>query len=58
MFGRLLPREGRFFDFFNEHAEQVVKGSLELAALMNHGDDIERRVHNIESMEKIGRAHV
>lgn len=52
MLGRLLPREGRFFDFFNEHAELVVQGSRELAALMASGDDLERRAHNIESIEK------
>lgn len=52
MLGRLLPREGRFFDFFNEHAELIVQGSRELAALMASGDDLERRAHNIESIEK------
>lgn len=52
MFGRLLPREGRFFEFFKEHAELVVQGSRELAALMASGDDLERRAHNIESIEK------
>ena len=52
MFGRLRPRDSRFFDLFNEHAEQVVQGSRELAALMASGDDLERRAHNIESIEK------
>jgi len=52
MFGRLMPREGRFFDLFNEHAELVVQGSRELAALMASGDDLERRAHNVESIEK------
>jgi len=52
MFGNLMPREGRFFDLFNEHAEQVAQGSHELAALMSSGDDLERRAHNIESIEK------
>ena len=52
MFGRLMPQEGRFFDLFNEHAEQIVQGSRELAALMASGDDLERRAHNIESIEK------
>ena len=52
MFGRLMPREGRFFEFFNEHADLVVQGSRELAALMASGDDLERRAHNIESIEK------
>ena len=52
MFGRLMPREGRFFELFNEHAGQVVQGSRELAALMASGDDLEHRAHNIESIEK------
>ncbi len=52
MFGRLMPREGRFFDLFNEHAEQIVEGSRELAALMSSGDDLRRRTYNIESIEK------
>jgi len=34
MFGRFMPREGKFFDLFNAHAEQVVAGSRELTALM------------------------
>lgn len=54
MFGRLLPREGRFFELFNEHAEQLVLGAHELAALMSVGDDIERRAYAIESIEKRG----
>jgi predicted phosphate transport protein (TIGR00153 family) len=52
MFGRLMPQEGRFFDLFNEHAEQIVHGSRELAALMASGDDLECRARNIESIEK------
>ena len=47
MFARLMPRQGRFFDLFNEHAEQIVLGSRELVALMAGQDDIERRAHNI-----------
>lgn len=52
MFGRLMPREGRFFELFNEHADEIVKGSHELLALMTAGDDIERRAYAIESIEK------
>jgi predicted phosphate transport protein (TIGR00153 family) len=40
MFGRLLPKEGRFFDLFNAHAAQVVRAARELKALM---DDYESR---------------
>lgn len=47
-----MPRQGKFFDLFNEHAEQIVLGSKELAALMTTHDDLERRTYNIESIEK------
>jgi uncharacterized protein Yka (UPF0111/DUF47 family) len=52
MFGRLMPKEGRFFELFNEHAEQIVLGSRELVALMVAGDDIQRRAFTIETIEK------
>ena len=52
MFGRLMPKEGRFFELFNEHAEQIVLGSRELVALMVAGDDIQRRAYAIETIEK------
>ena len=26
MFGRLMPREGKYFDLFNAHAELIVQG--------------------------------
>jgi predicted phosphate transport protein (TIGR00153 family) len=54
MFSRFMPREGKFFDLFNEHAALIVEGSLELAALMANGDDLERRARNVESIEKRG----
>src|SRR5688572_33138995 len=34
MFGRLLPKEGRFFDLFNAHATQVVRAARELSTLL------------------------
>ena len=52
MFGSLMPKEGRFFELFNEHAEQIVLGSRELVALMVTGDDIQRRAYAIETIEK------
>jgi predicted phosphate transport protein (TIGR00153 family) len=53
MFGRLMPHEGRFFELFNEHADLIVQGSHALAALMSHGDDIQNRAYQIESVEKM-----
>ncbi len=52
MFGRLMPKEGRFFELFNEHAEQIVLGGRELAALMTSKDDFQRRAFAIETIEK------
>jgi uncharacterized protein len=52
MFGRLMPTEGKFFELFNQHAELCVKGAKEMVALMANFDDLENRVHAIESIEK------
>lgn len=42
MFARFMPQEGKFFDLFNAHAEQIVQGGQALVALMsslNRSDD-------------------
>ena len=52
MFGRLMPTEGKFFDLFNQHADLCVKGAKEMLGLMSNFDDLENRVHAIESIEK------
>jgi predicted phosphate transport protein (TIGR00153 family) len=38
MFNRLMPREGRFFDLFNAHANHITTGARELVALLNDGN--------------------
>ena len=30
LFGKLLPREGNFFQMFNQHAERIVEAALGL----------------------------
>src|SRR5258706_6965950 len=52
MFGRLMPMEGKFFELFNEHADLAVKCAREMVALMTNFDDLELRVHAIETIEK------
>lgn len=47
-----MPTEGKFFELFNQHAELCVKGAKEMVALMTNFDDLEIRVHAIESIEK------
>jgi predicted phosphate transport protein (TIGR00153 family) len=35
MFARFMPQEGKFFELFNAHAEQIVLGSAALVVLMS-----------------------
>ena len=51
MFGRLLPKEGRFFDLFNAHAEQVLRAAHELMALMNDYENREQHARLIDEAE-------
>ncbi len=51
MFGRLLPREGRFFDLFNAHAAQIVRAAAELVALMNNYGEREQHARLIDDAE-------
>ena len=41
MLGRLMPREEKFFDLFNAHAERIVEGSRELAAMIGSFTELE-----------------
>lgn len=47
-----MPTEGKFFELFNQHAELAVKCAQEMVALMTNFDDLEIRVHTIETVEK------
>jgi len=39
LFSRLMPREGRFFTLFDQHAEYIVQGSIALVDLLRDYDD-------------------
>jgi len=52
MFGRLMPREGRFFELFNAHAEHIVEGARELSAMMATFSDLETRAPRIDGAER------
>jgi uncharacterized protein len=52
MFGSLMPHDGKFFDYFNQHAALCVKGAKELVALMTNFNDLDIRVHAIEMIEQ------
>ncbi|MGH8691260.1 MAG: DUF47 domain-containing protein [Burkholderiales bacterium] len=52
MLARLMPREGRFFDLFNAHAERIIEGSRELAAMIGSFSDLEAHAQRIDGAER------
>ena len=56
MFERLLPREDRFFDLFNRHADEIVAGAKALADLMSGYREVAARAQHIEQIERAEKA--
>ena len=52
MFGRLMPREGNFFELFNAHADKIAEGSRELAAMMTTFSELELHAQHIDGAER------
>jgi hypothetical protein len=52
MLGRLMPREGKFFDLFNAHADRIVEGSRELAAMIGTFSDLDAHAQRIDAAER------
>jgi uncharacterized protein len=51
MFGRLLPRETSFFDFFEKHAEKTLEGTKEFLSLASTGANIPAKAKRIKEIE-------
>lgn len=51
-----MPREGRFFDLFDQHAERIAAGSRALAELMSRYADIDARQRGIETIDREEKA--
>jgi uncharacterized protein len=51
MFGRLLPRETSFFDFFEKHAATTVAGAEEFLSLASTGANITAKAKRIKEIE-------
>jgi hypothetical protein len=46
VFGRLLPREGNFFELFNQHGQHIAEGARAFLAMVeNYGDLAQRELH-------------
>jgi uncharacterized protein len=54
MFSRFMPSEGNFFELFNQHAEQIQIGMVELRDLITHFDNLETRARSVVAAEKKG----
>jgi predicted phosphate transport protein (TIGR00153 family) len=52
MLGRLMPREGKFFDLFNAHAERIVQGAHELAQMIGSFDELDTHAQRIDAAER------
>ena len=52
MLGRLMPREGKFFDLFNAHAGHIVAGSRELASMIGTFDNLDAHAQRIDTAER------
>ena len=52
MLARLMPREGRFFDLFNAHAERIIEGSRELAAMIGTFSELDAHAQRIDGAER------
>jgi predicted phosphate transport protein (TIGR00153 family) len=52
MLGRLMPREGNFFELFNAHAARIAEGSQELAMMMTSFTNLEAHAQRIDAAER------
>ena len=44
LFGKLLPRDGKFFELFNEHGRHIAEGARAFMAMIeNYADPVLRQ---------------
>jgi predicted phosphate transport protein (TIGR00153 family) len=56
LFGKLLPREGNFFELFNQHADRIVEAARAFSNLVANYNDIEKREHHNREVDNAERA--
>lgn len=52
MFGRFMPTEGKFFEYFNQHADCAVTAAHELQTLVNDLPNAEAHARRVQATEK------
>lgn len=56
LFKKLLPREGNFFEMFNQHAERMVEGAQAFAKLVANYNDVNLREQYNREVDHAERA--
>jgi uncharacterized protein len=54
MIMRILPKDPRFFDLFVADGDNLAEAAVALHEMIDHYDDLERRVATIQDLEKRG----
>jgi len=55
LFGKLMPRDGNFFEMFNQHADRIVEAARAFSQLVAHYSDLNLREQynrDVDSAEK------
>ena len=56
LFGKLLPREGNFYEMFNQHAERIVEAAHAFSLLVRNYDDVNLREQYNRDVDNAERA--
>jgi predicted phosphate transport protein (TIGR00153 family) len=56
LFGKLLPREGNFFELFNQHADRIVEAARAFSNLVANYNDVEKRESYNREVDNAERA--
>ena len=55
-FAKLLPREGNFFEMFNQHADRIVEAAKAFSKLVAHYSDLDLRAKYNQEVDDAERA--
>lgn len=56
LFGKLLPKEGNFFQLFNQHSDRIVEAARAFALLVAHYNDVHLREKYNQEVDNAERA--
>ena len=56
LFAKLLPREGNFFEMFNQHADRIVEAAYAFSNMVAHYSDLEKRAAFNREVDNAERA--